>query len=79
MELSEILDPLHRCVEQWKFPDPNDSHLSELLKQVLSLYTSQLYFAKACFLLGLTSAAKFGGRSAVAGSVHVEESRRDQE
>ncbi|KAL6732433.1 hypothetical protein Aduo_003194 [Ancylostoma duodenale] len=34
MELSEVLDPLHRCVEQWKFPDPNDSHLSELLKQV---------------------------------------------
>ncbi|KAK6731035.1 hypothetical protein RB195_007479 [Necator americanus] len=34
MELSEVFDPLHRCVEQWKFPDPNDSHLSELLKQV---------------------------------------------
>ncbi|KAK6027857.1 phosphoinositide 3-kinase family, accessory domain protein [Ostertagia ostertagi] len=33
MELSEELDPFHRCAEQWKCPDPNDSHLRELLKQ----------------------------------------------
>ncbi|KAK6047861.1 phosphoinositide 3-kinase C2 domain protein [Cooperia oncophora] len=34
MELSEELDPFHRCVEQWKCPDPNESHLRDLLKQV---------------------------------------------
>ncbi|KAJ1366330.1 hypothetical protein KIN20_026967 [Parelaphostrongylus tenuis] len=34
MELSEELDPLHRCLENWKSGDPNDSHLNELLKQV---------------------------------------------
>ncbi|KAE9418192.1 hypothetical protein Angca_009001 [Angiostrongylus cantonensis] len=34
MELSDELDPLHRCVEDWKLADPNDSHLNELLKQV---------------------------------------------
>ncbi|WKX92385.1 hypothetical protein Q1695_010425 [Nippostrongylus brasiliensis] len=34
MELSEELDPLHRCYEQWKSPDANDSHLRDLLKQV---------------------------------------------
>ncbi|KAK6013299.1 phosphoinositide 3-kinase family, accessory domain protein, partial [Ostertagia ostertagi] len=38
MELSEELDPFHRCAEQWKCPDPNDSHLRELLKQVPSDY-----------------------------------------
>lgn len=35
MDLSEELDPLRRCVEQWKCPDSNETHLRELLKQVL--------------------------------------------
>uniref|UniRef100_A0A8L8K2Q3 Phosphatidylinositol 3-kinase catalytic subunit type 3 n=1 Tax=Heligmosomoides polygyrus TaxID=6339 RepID=A0A8L8K2Q3_HELPZ len=34
MDLSEELDPLRRCVEQWKCPDSNETHLRELLKQV---------------------------------------------